>query len=226
MSEIPEHLLAAIAEGNLPKLRKWLDDGGDLWVRAGNNETLLHKACYNGKTEIAEFLHARGLPFTVMDDGGFMPVHEAARGGKAETLRRLLELGADPDAKLNNGKTADDLAGELSNAAAMLQVLRRARLKPKWTKTGEHEISHVSYRNEIDYRLTEIFNFRARSYVLITHNISTCSEAAVMKTFSDFGDHQTLDEAREELLKAGGTLPEEFTPLDKPKLPLTGRRLA
>lgn len=217
MSEgIPQAALKAITEGDLPALKNWLETGGNLFVRETNKETLLHKAAYNGKPEIIKFLVAQGLPVDVRDQGGYSVLHEAARGAQTEAVRVLLDLGADPEAKLNDGSTIDKMA-EDKGAKDILDLLSRARNKPRWLLTGPQEVSFVDYKHDIGYRLTEIFNFKARSYVLITSNLKSNAESAVHKTFSDFGDMQPLLEAQAEFTRLGGALPDAYEKLDKPK---------
>jgi len=215
--EIPQHILQAIEKGDLPAVKTWLgEDKSNLYKRKNNGETLLHPASYYGQLEIIKFLVAEGLSIDVKDQSGFSVLHEAARNNQAEAARVLLELGADPDAKLNNGTSIEDNVKD-KNSKAIPDLLFAARNKPRWLKTGPEEVSYINYRHEIGYRLTEIFNFRSRTYVLLSKNQQTSAESAVHKTFSDFGDREPILQAQKEFERLGGTLPDAYEKLDKPK---------
>lgn len=69
---------------------------------------------------------------------------------------------------------------------------------------------------------TEIFNFGAQTYLLVTANDDTKAESTVFRTFSDFTDTQVIERAEVEFKRLGGKLPEGYGGLNKPKARLPG----
>jgi hypothetical protein len=220
-------LLKAVENGNLALVKDLAQKGADLQIRVDNDETLLHKASYHGRTEVMLYLVSKGLGVDVPDRLGFTPLHEAARAGEMKAAEVLLSLGANPQARTNADKSAADLAEE-KGAKAIVHLIRNGGYKRMWRKTAEDEVVLVTPRPETGYKMTEIFNFSARSYILITQNTLSGNEAVVMKTFSDFSDTEHLQTAEREFISLGGKLPEGYQPrnINKPKISLPGRRLA
>ncbi len=220
---IATEAMSALDAGNYQGLATWLDLGGDLYSRADNGETLLHKAAYRGHLHMVKDLLKRGLGINVTDTGGFTPLHEAARAGQFLVAAYLMEHGADPLAVNKNGNTAQELAREKSVETA--DMIANGGLSPRWLATGNDEVSRISPKGDIGYRLTEIFNFSARSYVLITRNMVSGVESVAMKNFSDFSDPQIVEKAEDEFTRLGGQFPDGYSTrkLDKPSL-LSGRR--
>lgn len=69
--------------------------------------TALHVAAANGKLdEIEKLLNNHNTDILhAKDENSWQPIHEAARGGHLETLKYLVDMGADISAKTNNGGT-------------------------------------------------------------------------------------------------------------------------
>lgn len=216
--------MSALDAGNYQGLTAWLDGGGDLHSRADNGETLLHKAAHRGHLHMVKELLKRGIDVNIRDKGSFTPLHEAARAGQYLVAAYLLEHGADPELRNSSGKTAQELAREQSVETA--DMIANGGIRPRWVSTGEDEVSRISPKADIGYRLTEIFNFSARSYVLITRNMVSGVESVAMKNFSDFSEPQLVEKAEDEFTRLGGQFPKGYSPrkLDKPSLlPAHGR---
>jgi ankyrin repeat protein len=52
--------------------------------------------------------------------GGYTPLHQAAASGLVEVVRILLEAGAKPDMRCDQGKTPGDYARERSHDGVLL----------------------------------------------------------------------------------------------------------
>lgn len=221
---IATEAMSALDAGNYQALAAWLDRGGDLFSRADNGETLLHKAAHRGHLHMVKDLLKRGIGINVTDTGAFTPLHEAARGGQYLVAAYLMEHGADPELRNSSGKTAQELAREKSIETA--DMIANGGLRPRWLVTGDDEVTRISPKADIGYRLTEIFNFGARSYVLIARNMISTFESVTMKNFSDFSEPQLIEKAEDEFTRLGGDFPKDYSPrkLDKPKA-LSSRRL-
>jgi ankyrin repeat protein len=91
----------AAATGNIDV---WLDDApADARVRA------LVMAAAHGRLRVIDQLVEAGVPVDAVDEAfGGQPLREAAANGRASSTRRLLELGADPNLRDDDGRSALD----------------------------------------------------------------------------------------------------------------------
>ena len=95
--------------GDRVALKKWLDEGGDPNM-SFNGHCLLHMALYGdqnrrrNRSEIVHLLTSFGADVSVRrDDDGMMPIHLCSDPSEASLL---LDLGADVDARTDDGRTA------------------------------------------------------------------------------------------------------------------------
>ena len=70
------------------------------------------------------------------------------------------------------------------------------------TLNDPSQITHIS--DIPGYKLTEVFNFSARTCIKIVQNLETKSEGIETKNFDDFSDKASLQEAYVALIKLGG----------------------
>lgn len=206
---IPEHVVEMIQADNLQDLQEWVKKNNAFGARDNNSETLLHKAAYYGAKKIAGWLLEGGMSANVLDNSGYAPLHEAVRNGEAAVIPLLLTYDADLDVKTQSGRTPMDMAKEKGNQEA-INALRKAYRTPRWMKTGAAEVTEVSYRDQIDYKVTQIFNFAARSYILVMHNKKTQAESVTMKTFGDMADRNLVQAAEKAFTGLGGKLPDDY----------------
>lgn len=214
---IPERVVDMVRADNLQDLRAWVDENKSFGVRESNGETLLHKAAYFGAARVAAWMLEGGMSANVKDNSGYTPLHEAARNGEPAVIPLLLQEGADLDARTESDKTPMDMATDKGNQEAVA-VLRAAYRTTRWLKSGAAEVTEISYRDKINYKMTQIFNFAARSYILLMHNEATKAESVTMKTFGDMADRQLVQVAEKAFVDLGGKLPDDYgyLALEKP----------
>lgn len=218
MMRIPDEVIERIEKDDLAYLKAWVKENNGFGARDGNGEALLHKAAYYGAVRVATWLLEKGMSPNVKDNRDYTPLHEAARAGNAKAIPVLLQYGADLEAQLEDGgRTPLDSAKEKGDQET-IYALRQAMRAPRWFRTGESEVSEVVYKDKINYKVTQIFNFAARSYVLLMHNENTKAESVTMKTFGDMADKQLVQAAEKAFIDLGGTLPEDYgmLSLEKP----------
>jgi hypothetical protein len=83
-----------------------------------------------------ELLLARGgdaLELDARDQLGFTALHLAAQGGRAEAIRLLLQAGADPSIRNNNGRTPLDVARYHGRQPCIL--LLEAAIAPQYARS-------------------------------------------------------------------------------------------
>lgn len=182
-------------------------------------------------------LLAGGANINAQDDNGVTPLMLSAMMGVRRTCEMLLEHGADIHLTDNAGKTASVYATEARHYALAvrlddIEATTKRKVAPPptptivappvivspvlqsfeevagWSKQSEHKIACVTIERSLGYKITEIFNFQARTYVCLSQNIKTSAEALVHKTFDDFADKGALLTALEQLRLQGGAVDE------------------
>ena len=109
VSDFYRQLKYKIEDGNLTEedIQYAKDHGFDIDEKGENDETLLHFAAERGQTQAARNLVNRGATVDARDHGDWTPCMTAARFGRTETVKVLVEeLGADINAQDCDGKTA------------------------------------------------------------------------------------------------------------------------
>ena len=103
---LPYPLHKAAAKGEVGKIKKYLDRGGNPNLRNSFRCTLLHSATSNGQTEIANLLlDANADPNLVSYNLINTPLHLAALKGHLSIVQMLVEYGADLSLKNMDGLT-------------------------------------------------------------------------------------------------------------------------
>jgi TonB family protein len=103
----------AAAAGNLEEIKALLEKNPELVSSKDERDWMpLHAAAWNGRTDAAELLLARGADVNAKNNKGETPLHLAAQ----KTDRRMVELlrvkNADVKAKDDRGKTPLEVASE------------------------------------------------------------------------------------------------------------------
>src|SRR5262249_55210207 len=137
--------------------------------------------------------------------------------------------GADTEAADNRMNTPADAAQ--THYPRVAELIRKHGAKKQqpadepvraegWRLTASDEVSNVTEKAGIGYRLTEIFNFGSGIYTRFAHNIQTGAESQSLRFFDEFTDPAALNRAREALTRLGGEAAEGASrKLDKPSLP-------
>ena len=116
----------ACSANQLEALKVLLDAGADPNERGTDGTGILPWAVGYGYTEVVRELVKAGTRIDdPLDRFGQTPLMQAARTGKTEIVRTLLELGAKIGAKDREGKTALDYAKEKGHAE-IAEILNQA----------------------------------------------------------------------------------------------------
>ena len=108
--QTPLHIAAACKEEPLETIQLLLECGADIDSNDASGKTPLHLACtraYDGRErgDVAQLLLERGASVNERDNDHATPLVVAVHQGNFEPTRILLEHGAEPNVKNNNGKT-------------------------------------------------------------------------------------------------------------------------
>ncbi|MEZ0225851.1 MAG: ankyrin repeat domain-containing protein [Alphaproteobacteria bacterium] len=220
-------LMGAVNHRNLMAVRALLDAGAEVDVKSYNDETPLIAAAKNGLEDIVKALVERGADVNAQLRSGNTALHLAAEQGHASIALYLMEKGANAARTNGNLNTAADVA-EKSFPGLAAQIRGKAQpgqpkpaeIDPGWRLLAGEEVAHVAVKDAVGYRVTEIFNFAARTYTHIASNLETKAESQSIKSFSELDNAEYLDRAYRELVRLGGKA--EFGDAGKKKLPAPG----
>ena len=105
-------LHAAARAGHAGIVNALVEAGADVRARDGEGRTPLHDAAEGGNAAVVDALHAAGAEIAAVDQAGRNALAFAALAElpSAATVKRLLELGADPQLAGADGRTPVDIA--------------------------------------------------------------------------------------------------------------------
>ena len=220
-------LFESINRRNIDALRALLDAGAKVDVKGYNDETPLIAATKAGLGEFVKLLVERGADVNAQLKDGNTALHLAAAQGYANLATYLIEKGANPALTNGNFNTPADVAEkEYPGLAALIRektpgvAPKPAEIDPGWRLVSEREIAHVAVKEPIGYRVTEIFNFAARTYTHIAANLDSKAESQSVKAFSELDTSETVDKAYAELVRLGGRA--DYADAGKKKLQAPG----
>lgn len=204
-------LLRAVNHKNLDAVKALVAAGATVNAGDSDQKTPLLLAVRHGAGDLVKFLVENGADVNVRGRDGNTPLHLAAQQGFANLAKYLIENGADRNAANVNLNTAADVAEkEYPVLAAMIRGEAAPAVPPAepadsvWKLVAADEIARVRSKEGIGYRITEIFNFSARTYTHIACNLESRAESQAVKSFSELDGGGLVDAAYDELVRLGG----------------------
>lgn len=208
--------------------------GADIKARDNLGRTPLHTAAQRGnRNDGLKALLALRPDINARDNDGATPLHLAATRGDADLVRQLINHGAWAGTNDKQNRAPWDYA-EAAGHEYLAQSLRAEAVKQKqswdawekkqnadpWQLLSPDKVAHIKTEAKIGYRLTEEFNFTARTYTKIAQNLATKAEGVTVVGFDVFDDKSHIERAHENLVRLGGTAGAETIhgqPLGKPR---------
>jgi ankyrin repeat protein len=117
-------LHAAVTMGDEPISRLLIERGGDIGIRTGNlRRPLLVTAAMYENIEVCELLIAHGCGLDDVDKEGRCALFEAARNGRPDMVRLLIDSGASLKPNATNGSTALHWAVTSNDVATCKEIM-------------------------------------------------------------------------------------------------------
>lgn len=167
----------------------------------------LHWAVSSKMDDVIEKLIQAKAPINQQNKENYSPLHFSAANGMYWVSMLLLDAGANSRLRTIHGDTPADLArdGKYDGLARTIEKRTLSDVTTGWRVTSEKdkEIINVTLKRDAGYRVTEMFNFKARKYTNISCNLETGAESSSFKMFDDFTDKTMLEEAFREIASRG-----------------------
>ena len=157
-SQTLQHLLTMGSEGlDIDTIQFFLEHGADVDTVDNNHSTLLHKALYNGNTEVARLLLEHGANINARNNEGQTPRHLLlamdSEDLDVDTIRFFLLRGADVDAVDNNHSTLLHKAtynGNTEVARLLFEYGANINARNKDGQTPQHLLAMFSEDLDVD----------------------------------------------------------------------------
>ena len=95
----------AARNADMAFVRLLMQHGADPMIPGAHGRLPLHRACEEGRTDMAVFLIEKGVDINVTDDNGWTPLAYAARAGQVHVAETLVAKGAALDCTDQEGNT-------------------------------------------------------------------------------------------------------------------------
>ena len=118
----PVGIFKAAYDGDLAKVKEFVEAGTSVMTMDGVLSTPLHLAADGGQEEVATYLILHGADVNVVNNDGFTPLHSCALHGDSATAALLITHGATVFARDNNQMTPLHLCG-LNDNVGVAKVL-------------------------------------------------------------------------------------------------------
>lgn len=231
ITEYHPQIYYAVYYDQRENVRLMLEYKADPNYKTERGYTLLMSAANDGYFEIAKMLVEAGADVNAIDREGKTPLHFAAKNGRGSVIKLLLENGADPKIADYRMNTPADMADkEYPRLADLLRGKKpeadkkdSAEQASGWRLTAQDEVSNITFKPEIGYRLTEIFNFGTGIYTRIASNLNSGAESQTVRFFDEFANAAAIDRARQALEQLGGHAAAQTGKLSKPALSKPGK---
>ncbi|RNF11997.1 ankyrin repeat protein [Trypanosoma rangeli] len=119
--------------GNEARVEEYVRHGGCVTERDGNKMTLLHHAAFSGNVRVVEVILSvqpmQMVDLDAADTGGWTPLHYAAERGFTAIVERLLDEGANPNAKDEMRRTPLHLAAGAGQVAVLRLLLKHGAIR-------------------------------------------------------------------------------------------------
>jgi len=167
MEQEGKALRLAVENGELDKVRFWLNQGTD--PNAANHRTgatPLQKAAYQGELGMVKLLVAEGAELDKADKNGLTPLILAATWGRRDVVLWLLNEGADPDKVISasedswagfDGLNAQQMAEKKENdvMASLLEECTPPTASPRCSPSATPPVGSLLRRTETTKRVKE-----------------------------------------------------------------------
>jgi ankyrin repeat protein len=135
-----------VAGGNLPSIRKYLNEGGNVNVRENRQkQSMLHYAAFGGSNRIANLLIERGAIINAKNKDKKTPLMMAAQSGKLNMVQLLLDHGAQVNAQDNRGRTALMFAAQESYWRIVNLLIARGAIIDTKSTNSRTALNYIPY---------------------------------------------------------------------------------
>jgi len=217
-----KQLMAAVKNGDLYTVKEIIENKILPVDILDNGETALARAAIAGQCAIADYLITQGANIDSRNSKGNTPLIHAAFHGHLKMAKLLLRRGADATVIGSDGTNPKGVAGwaNSGNNPAIAKLVTNflkngmAALNDDappveetdiWRKTAEAEVEHIYYRQDGALRITDLFNFADRELSRHTQDLRSGGMTTVIRNFSELEGTQSLRQAYNTLVAAGGT---------------------
>lgn len=185
----------------------------DIDIVSIKGNTIYHYCAQEGLSRSLHLLLQKQSALELQNKWGNTPLHLAAQAGKFDTVKMLVEMGANCSALNKNGSRPFDLVDKRHAALAEYLMERTpviqsalATAEPVWALDGDNEVYRISFKEGAGYKLTEFFNFEARTYRSVMRNLQTNAESQALRFFAEMEGVPCLQEAVHNYETLGGKL--------------------